>query len=212
MPELSASQLAKIMPACSQPDVWVQALNSAMARFDIVDNQRMAAFLAQMAHESSQLTRLKENLNYTANRLMQVWPNRFPTLDKAQPYERNPEKLANYVYAKRLGNGDESSGDGWRYRGRGIIQLTGRGNYRAAGEGIGLPLENQPELLEQPDAAALSAAWFWKSHGLNELADNQNDDNDMEDFITITKRINGGTVGLKERIAFWQRSKEVLSA
>ena len=162
------------------------------------------------AHESGQLTRLAENLNYSAKRLMQVWPNRFPALEKAQQYERNPEKLANYVYAKRLGNGDETSGDGWRYRGRGLIQLTGRGNYRAAAQGIGQPLEGQPELLEQPGPAALSAAWFWKSHGLNELADDRNDDNDTEDFRTVTKRINGGTVGLKERMAFWEKAKAVL--
>jgi putative chitinase len=186
-------------------------MNSAMSRFDITSNQRMAAFLAQAAHESGQLNMLTENLNYSAKRIMQVWPKRFPTLQKALLYERNPEKLANYVYAKRMGNGDEASGDGWRYRGRGIIQLSGRGNYRAAGEGTGLNMEGRPELLEKLEGAALAAAWFWKSRGLNELADDRNDDNDIEDFITITKRINGGTAGLKERIAFWERAKAVLS-
>ncbi len=198
------------MPACSNVTAWVTALNNAMSRFDITGGQRMAAFLAQVAHESGQLARLSENLNYSAKRLMQVWPSRFPTLEKAQKYEKNPEKLANYVYAGRLGNGDEASGDGWRFRGRGLIQLTGRGNYRAAGQGIGLPLEEQSDLLGQPEAAALSAAWFWKSHGLNELADDRSNDNDNEDFKTITKRINGGTVGLQERIAFWKRAKTVL--
>jgi putative chitinase len=181
-----------------------------MARFDITGIGRMAAFLAQIAHESGQLTRLSENLNYSAKRLLQVWSGRFPTLEKALVYERNPEKLACFVYARRLGNGDEASGDGWRYRGRGLIQLTGRGNYRAAAQGIGLPLEEQPELLVQPGPAALSAAWFWKSHGLNELADDRNDDNDTEDFRTITRRINGGIVGLKERIALWEKAKAVL--
>ncbi len=210
MPQLDASQLTRIMPASPSPEIWTRALNDAMARFDIAGSQRMAAFLAQIAHESGQLSRLKENLNYSAARLMQVWPKRFPTLQKAQSYERNPEKLANYVYAGRLGNGDEASGDGWRFCGRGLIQLTGRGNPRAAAAGIGLPLESEPQLLEQPDAAALSAAWFWKSHGLNELADNGNDDDDLEDFTTITRRINGGTVGLKERIAFWKSAKGVL--
>lgn len=211
MPELTSSQLSAIMPACPDPDGWTAALNVAMARFDIMTAGRMAAFLAQLAHESGQLKRLVENLNYSAPRLMQVWPSRFPALDKAKLYERNPEKLANYVYAKRLGNGDEASGDGWRYRGRGLIQLTGRGNYRSAALGIGQPLEQQPELLEQPGPAALSAAWFWKSHGLNELADDRNDDDDTEDFKTITKRINGGTVGLKERMVFWEKAKAVLS-
>lgn len=208
--ELTESQLMKIMPACVDPANWVPALNGAMTRFDITNAKRMAAFLAQIAHESGQLTRLSENLNYSAKRLMQVWPNRFPTTEKALQYERNPEKLANYVYAKRIGNGDEASGDGWNYRGRGIIQLTGRGNYRAAAQGVGLPLEEQPDLLVQPEPAALSAAWFWKSHGLNELADDGNDDNDTEDFRTITKRINGGTVGLKERMALWEEAKGVL--
>jgi putative chitinase len=209
MPELTEQQLSTIMPACSSAAAWVTALNNAMARFDITGSRRMAAFLAQIAHESGQLARLAENLNYTAKRLMQVWPSRFPTLDKAIKYEKNPEKLANHVYAGRLGNGDEASGDGWRFRGRGLIQLTGRGNYRAAGQGIGLPLEEQSELLGQPEAAALSAAWFWKSHGLNELADDQSNDN--ENFKTITKRINGDTVGLQERIAFWERAKTVLA-
>lgn len=210
MHELTARQLTLIMPACTAPEEWSAALNPAMARFEIVNAGRMAAFLAQIGHESGQLNRLAENLNYSAKRLMQVWPGRFPTLEKALPNERNPEKLAGYVYAKRLGNGDEASGDGWRYRGRGLIQLTGRGNYRAAAGGIGLPLEEQPDLLVQPEAAALSAAWFWKSHGLNELADDNNDDNDLEDFRTISKRINGGTVGLKERMTLWERAKRVL--
>jgi len=209
--ELTEQQLTLIMPGCTDPATWTAALNPAMARFEITSPERMAAFLAQIAHESGQLTRLSENLNYSAKRLMQVWPNRFPTMEKALQYERNPEKLANCVYAKRLSNGDETSGDGWRYRGRGLIQLTGRGNYRAASQGIGLPLEEQPDLLLQPDPAALSAAWFWKSHGLNELADDRNEDNDTEDFKTITRRINGGTVGLKERTAFWERAKGVLA-
>lgn len=210
MPELSSSQLAAIMPACSDTKLWTPHLNTAMERFEITTSGRMAAFLAQLAHESGQMKRLAENLSYMAHRLVQVWPARFPTLDKAMPYEHNPEKLANYVYAKRLGNGDETSGDGWRYRGRGLIQLTGRGNYLAAAQGIGQPLVEQPELLEQPEAASLSAAWFWKSHGLNELADDQNDDNDTEDFRTITKRINGCTFGLKERMDFWKKAQEVL--
>lgn len=207
---LTTEQLSHIMPACRNPQTWVSALNPAMARFEITTAERMTAFLAQIAHESGQLTRLSENLNYTAARLMQVWPKRFSTMDKALQYERNEQKLANYVYAKRIGNGDEASGDGWNYRGRGLIQLTGRGNYRSAAQGTGLPLEEQPDLLLQPGPAALSAAWFWKSHGLNALADDQNDDNDTEDFETITIKINGGTVGLKERLAFWGKAKEAL--
>lgn len=207
---LTPEQLNNIMPECKSPEEWATALNRAMSCFEIFSRERIAAFLAQVGHESGQLSRLSENLNYSAKRLMQVWPGRFPTIETAQKYENNPEKLADYIYAKRLGNGDEASGDGWRYRGRGLIQLTGRGNYRAAAIGIGHPLEENPELLLQFLPAALSAAWFWKSHGLNELADDWGD-NGLDDFRTITRKINGGTVGFKERVALWKRAKEVLA-
>jgi putative chitinase len=210
MPELTSSQLSTIMPACRDTNSWVAPLNAAMEHFEITGVVRMAAFLAQLAHESGQLQWLAENLDYSAQRLMQVWPSRFPTLDKARIYEHNPKQLADHVYAKRLGNGDETSGDGWRYRGRGLIQLTGRSNYRAAAQGIGQPLVEQPELLEQPGVAAHSAAWFWKYRGLNELADALNGDNDTEKFQAITTQINGGVVGLKERIIFWEKAKVVL--
>jgi putative chitinase len=181
-----------------------------MDRFEVNDARRAAAFLAQLAHESVELTALVENLDYRAATLMRVWPKRFPTLAKAQAYEHDPEKLANYVYASRLGNGDEDSGEGYRYRGRGLIQLTGKGNYRAAGAALGLPLEDQPELLEQPAAASLSAAWFWRSHGLNELADDDNPDNDEEDFETISIKINGGRAGLDSRKAYWHQARSAL--
>ncbi|MCO2453868.1 glycoside hydrolase family 19 protein, partial [Pseudomonas aeruginosa] len=117
---------------------------------------------------------------------------------------RNPRAIANNAYASRNGNGDEASGDGWRYRGRGLLQITGRANYRAAGAGLGQPLEQEPELLEQPEFAALSAAWWWASHGLNDLAD-------RGEFAAITRRINGGTNGQAERLALWERAKRVLS-
>jgi putative chitinase len=191
-------------------DEWTGALNAAMDRFEINSPQRAAAFLAQVAHESGELQRLVENLNYSAARLCAVWPNRFATVDAARPYERNPERLANYVYAKRLGNGDSASGDGWRFRGRGLIQLTGRGNYRSCGTATGLPLEIDPQRLEAPEAAAVAAAQFWHSRGLNHLADDQNDDNDGEDFVSITKIINGGTAGLKSRQQYWARAKAAL--
>ncbi len=141
---------------------------------------------------------------------MSTWPKRFPTLADAQTYARQPEKIANRAYAGRLGNGDEQSGDGWQYRGRGIIQITGRGNYQEVGAALGLPLEAQPELLEQPDNAALSAGWFWKSHLLNPLADHQTDDIDDADFVTITTKINGGTVGLADRRAYWVHARAAL--
>jgi putative chitinase len=207
---VTSENLKKMMPQCANPDAWVDPLNQAMDRFEINTPERAAAFLAQIAHESGQLNRLVENLNYSAKRLMAVWPKRFPTLEKAQQYEKNPEKLGNFVYASRLSNGDEASGDGFRYRGRGLIQVTGRGNYRTAAQDLGLPLEEQPDLLATPGPAALSAAAFWKNHGLNELADDKNADNDDADFVTITRRINGGTAGLAERKAFWKTAKSAL--
>jgi putative chitinase len=210
MSNITKEQLTRIMPNCPNAELWTKPLNDAMERFEIDNSQRQAAFLAQVAHESNELRHLVENLNYAAERLLLVWPKRFSTLEKAKQYERNPEKLANYVYANRLGNGDEASGDGWRYRGRGLIQITGRGNYRTTGQGLALPLEQEPERLEEPDIAALSAAHFWKSRGLNELADDRNDDNDDEDFVRISVAINGGTVGLEKRKQLWDVAKNVL--
>jgi putative chitinase len=211
MNPVSEEQLNRIMPQCPDVSLWSVSLNDAMDRFEINNPQRAAAFLAQIAHESGELGKLVENLNYSAKRLMEVWPKRFATLEKARLYERNPERLANYVYAKRLGNGDEQSGDGWRYRGRGVIQVTGRSNYRTIGDVLQLPLEAEPERLEEPEAASLSAAYFWKSRGLNELADDRNDDDDDEDFVTISVIINGGRSGLKGRRAYWAIAKSALA-
>lgn len=164
-------QLLQILPnARPVAGIFVPALNRAMARWKIDSPVRQAAFLAQVGHESGQLRRLVENLNYSAEALVRTWPSRF-TAKNAGAYARQPEKIANRVYGGRMGNGQETSGDGWRYRGRGSIQLTGRDNYRAAGQALGLPLLENPELLEQPEHAAQSAAWWWATHGLNELAD-----------------------------------------
>lgn len=203
---LTETQLKQIMPSCIKADVWAKALNDALDQFEINTPKRAAVFLAQIAHESGELRRLVENLNYSADRLRQVWPKRFPTLERAKAYEHNPQKLASCVYANRLGNGDEASGDGWKYRGRGLIQLTGRDNYRSVGQALSLPLEAQPELLEQEGSAALSAAYFWKSHGLNELADQETE----ESFVKITERINGAQEGLNNRRQYWQTARKVL--
>lgn len=207
---LTETRFAAFLPDAPDIPTWTRALNDAMDLFDVSTPHRVAAFLAQIAHESDEFRRLVENLNYTAKRLMQVWPKRFTSLAKARRYERQPKKLANYVYANRLGNGDEASGDGWRFRGRGLLQITGRGNYRATAQALALPLEDSPELLEQPGVAALSAAQFWKSRGLNELADDRNTDNDDEDFVTISVIINGGRTGLESRKRYWARAKAVL--
>lgn len=207
----SLLQLQAFLPAAPHPDVWCPALNSAMARFGIDSPARAAAFLAEVAHESNELRHLVENLNYSAERLVQVWPRRFPTLDFARQYDRQPERIANYVYANRLGNGDAASGDGWRFRGRGLLQTTGRDNYRAAGQALALPLEAEPERLETPEVAALAAAQFWRSHGLNELADTSDGPAGDANFETITIRINGGRVGLDARRQYWNRAKAALA-
>lgn len=168
---ITEQQLLQILPnARPVAGIFVPALNRAMARWKIDSPVRQAAFIAQVGHESGQLRRLVENLNYSAEALVRTWPSRF-TAQNAGVYTRQPEKIANRVYGGRMGNGPEASGDGWRYRGRGLIQLTGRDNYRAAGQVLGLPLLEKPELLEQPEHAAQSAAWWWATHGLNELAD-----------------------------------------
>lgn len=157
---------------------------------------RVIHFLAQICHESGFVPRA-ENLNYsTTARLQQVWPSRFASAIDAANYVRNPEKLANRVYADRMGNGDEASGDGWRYRGRGWIQLTGRANYEAFG------LSGDPDALLTTDGAAKSAVLFWGSKHLNTLAE-------ADDAVTITKRINGGTVGLSDRLALVERLKAI---
>lgn len=208
---ITREQLQEVMPN-AEAQAWTDVLNDAMARFAISNPAREAAFLAQIAVESRELRSLVENLNYSAQRLVAVWPKRFPSIAAAAPYERNPERLGSYVYANRLGNGDAASGDGWRFRGRGLIQITGRGNYRSVGQALGLPLDAQPELLEQRGPAALSAAYFWQSRGLNELADDRNEDNDNADFVKICMIVNGGTAGLDERRAYWAKAKGALGS
>jgi Predicted chitinase len=174
-------------------DVFHQPLNDAMAEFDVNTPTRVAAFLAQALHESARLTRLRENLNYSAEGLLATFPKYFTPV-VAQEYARNPERIANRVYANRMGNGPEESGDGWKYRGVGIFQLTGKDNIRACSKAI---CDNEqyvedPALIEQPVDACRSAGWFWSSNKLNSLAD-------QEDMKGITRKINGGYIGLKER-------------
>jgi putative chitinase len=207
---ITAATLKAALPLCKAPDQWAPALNQAMEKYEINTPPRIACFLAQIGHESGQLNRLSESLYYkTAARLVAVWPKRFPTEASAAPYVMNEEKLANFVYANRIGNGPVESGDGYRYRGRGLIQITGRSNYADVGKALGADLLNQPDLLIEPTLAAMSAAFFWYGHGLNALADDQTDD-DIEDFTTITKKINGGTAGLKERLALFKAIEPLL--
>lgn len=210
--QLTREQLKGIMPRCND-GLWVAPLNGAMAQFEINTPARAAAFLAQLAHESAETTRLEEGLSYsTADRLCKVWPRRFPTLASAEPYVKNPEKLANQVYANRGGNGDTASGDGYRYRGRGLFQLTFRDNYRLAGDALKTDLVAKPELVATPEFASLTAAHYWQRLGLNALADHQPGDDDIKDFEQISIRINGGRVGLAERKKYWAIAQAILVA
>ena len=181
-------------------------LDAAMTAFTINTSKRAAAFLAQAAHESIGFTRLQENLSYsTPERLMEVFKGRFTGLADAAQYLRQPEKLANRVYANRLGNGDTSSGDGWRFRGRGLFQLTGRANYMAAGDGLGTDYKANPDLVAEPPDAAFTAAWYWAVGNLNAMAD-------LGQIDTITRRINGpAMLGADERRAMYQRFLQVLA-
>lgn len=202
---MTPAQLRAILPACRDVAFWSRELQNAVP-FGVNTPARWAAFIAQVAHESAQFTRLVEGLSYSVRGLMTTWPQRFPDEKTAQPFARNPEKLANYVYANRLGNGPPESGDGWRFRGRGLIQITGKANYAQAGEAIDRPLLAQPAMLERPTDAVRSAAWFWQSHHLNELADADS----LDAFEAITRRINGGTTGLAERVLLWRKAQEAL--
>ncbi|WP_248767762.1 glycoside hydrolase family 19 protein [Pseudomonas sp. MWU12-2345] len=204
---ITQQQLLQILPnAGDQAGVFVPALNTAMNAYQIVTMQRVAAFLAQAGHESGQLRSVVENLNYGAQALLATWPSRFTPALAAQ-VARQPEQIANIVYASRMDNGDASSGDGWSYRGRGLIQITGRSNYRQCSLGLfgDERLLQQPELLEQPQWAAESAAWFWEQQGLNALAD-------ADQFNSITRKINGGLNGLEDRLQIWARARAVLCA
>jgi len=209
--QLTKDQLKAVMPQCNA-DQWIDPLNAAMEQFEINTPTRMAAFLAQLAHESMETTHLTEGLSYSrAERLCAVWPKRFPAPASAAPYVKNPEKLANFVYASRGGNGDEASGDGWRYRGRGLFQLTFKDNCRLAGDALNLPLVDEPDRVTTPEVAALTAANYWQRLGLNALADHQPGDDDVKDFEQISIRINGGRVGLPERKLYWAKAQAVLN-
>jgi len=172
---------------------WEEPLQAAFTKYDINTPKRQAAFIGQCAHESGNFKTLEENLHYKAESLMKVWPSRFPDLATAAAYANNPQRIADKVYGGRMGNGTEETGDGWKYHGRGLIQLTGKENYERCGSAIGVNLVDQPSLLVEPNYAAMSAGWFWNKKGLNELADAQ-------EHGQITKRINGGTLGLDDRL------------
>jgi putative chitinase len=209
---LTRDQLERIMPlAAPRADVCVSALNAAIARFPINTSMRLAHFLGQLAVESGQLAATRENMNYTAQRLTQVWPTRFTSLKQAMGFAHMPEQIANFVYANRMGNGDVRSGDGWRHRGAGWLQLTGKDNQQACAEHFGVS-SDIGDWLSSPQGAALAAAWFWSEHGCNELAD-RSDIDAISDAVNLghhTPKI-GDAIGYAERLAFTNTAIKVLT-
>jgi len=203
---LTRAQVRSIFPKASDVDIdaFVKFGEEALKKSGILEmTTRLQYFLAQLAHESEGLTHREENLNYSADRLTKVWKNRFPTIESAQPYERNPEKLANFVYGGRMGN--VNPGDGYRYRGRGYIQLTGRETYREVGRIAGLDLENNPELASKPEHAVKIACAFWTWKNVNPTCD-------VQDFTACTVKVNGGTNGLNDRLQWLSKIKTIVTS
>ena len=208
---ITSSILSKIIdkePENFSFSLWAGALNKHMAFYGINTPKRIAAFLAQIAHESGGFSRLVENLNYSADGLAKTWPKRFANSEKkpnhlAIELERKPIQIANTVYANRNGNGDEASGDGWKYRGRGLIQLTFKNNYLSIRDKTGLDIYNNPDLLLDPDAAVKSACAYWDLNKLNRFEN---------DFTALRKAINGGLNGLDDCIKYHEKAKKALEA
>ena len=202
---IQAGQLVQLGATQANENKYLSYLNDACSKYNINTPLRLAAFCAQLFVESGSLSITQENLNYSANRLLAVFPTHFNGIVDANNYAGNPVAIGNRVYANRMGNGSESSGDGYNFRGQGLIQLTGKSNYSSCSSGIGVNLVSNPSLLSTPQYAALSAAWFWNSKSLNDYAD-------ASDFTSITKRINGGLNGADERNAFYQKALIIFGA
>ncbi len=202
---LTISQLKQLLPNNPYVENWHHALVQLLPDYDINTPKRIAAFIAQCSHESGGFRVLTENLNYKAAGLRRIFPKYFPTDELAKQYEKQPKKIANRVYANRMGNGDESSGDGFRYCGRGLIQLTGKSNYQAFADSLEMRVEDVPEYLATFEGAAQSACWFWETNNLNRFAD-------VGDILNMTKRINGGTIGLEDRQKHYNHALHVLGA
>lgn len=202
----SPDELKRIAPLCPDAVAWARHLGTTAQIYDILDTEhRLAMWTATIVHESNQLRDLEEDLSYSAQRIVEIWPARFPGIAAARPFARNPERLANRAYANRMGNGPEESGEGWRYRGRGLIQITGRAMYERCGQGLAQPLLEQPNLLLTPELAALSAGWYWTANGCHALAD-------ADDMRGVTKIVNGWLNGLEKRLEYLARARHVFEA
>lgn len=206
--KLTLNQLQQLLPKNPYVDHWYTALDQLLPDYGIDTPQRIAAFIAQCSHESAGFTALKENLNYKAATLRKIFPKYFPDDAIAAHYASLPNKqeaIANRVYANRMGNGDESSGDGFRYCGRGLIQLTGKDNYSWFAASLDISVEEASEYLQTFEGAAQSACWFWETNSLNRWAD-------AGDILMLTKKINGGTIGLEDRKKHYEHALHVLGA
>ena len=206
--QITQQQLAQIIPKNPYIEQWCSALNKLLPDYGIDTPQRVAAFLAQCAHESGGFVFLKENLNYRATSLRSLFKKYFPDDAIAAHYASLPNKaeaIANRIYANRMGNGPEESGDGYRYCGRGLIQLTGRNNYESFADSIESTPEEVSQYLETFEGAVQSACWFWETNNLNQFAD-------TDDIKTMTKRINGGFIGLEDREKHYNHAKHVFGA
>ena len=203
--DFKKEQLKEMIPKNPYVDQWFEAIYEILPEYEITTPQRVAAFLAQCAHESGGFVFLKENLNYKAASLRRVFPKYFPDDAIAAQYAGKGEMIANRVYANRMGNGDEASGDGWRYCGRGLIQLTGKNNYTFFAGSLDIPVEEASEYLQTFEGAVQSACFFWEQNKLNQWAD-------AGDILTLTKRINGGTIGLEDRIKHYEHALHIFGA
>ena len=208
MMELTLDQLKQLLPKNPYVDHWHNALSQLLPDYEINTSRRIAAFIAQCSHESANFTALKENLNYRWQTLRKLFPKYFPTDELAQQYASLPNKqeaIANRIYGGRMGNGPEETGDGFRFCGRGLIQLTGKQNYTWFAASLGITVEEASEYLQTFEGAAQSACWFWETNKLNQFAD-------AGDIVTLTKRINGGTIALEDRIKHYEHALHVLGA
>ena len=211
---ITLQQFRKLVPNTKYPQQWYDTLfgkksilgdKTLLQEYNITTPKRIAAFMAQCGHESGGFVWLTENLNYSAAGLMKTFSKYFPTQELANAYARQPDKIASRVYANRMGNGDEASGDGARYKGRGLIQCTGKDNYFWFAASLEITTEEAAEYMQTFEGAAQSACWFWETNELNKLAD-------AGDILTMTKRINGGTIGLEDRKKHYEHALHVLGA
>ena len=203
--QITSEQLQQIIPSNPYVPQWADALNKILPEYSIDTPQRVSGFIAQCAHESAGFTALKENLNYRKESLRRVFGKYFTDDAIAEQYAHQQEAIANRVYANRMGNGSEESGDGYRYCGRGLIQLTGHDNYQSFADSLEMNVTDVPEYLATFEGAVQSACWFWEKNNLNQYADSN-------DIVSMTKRINGGLIGIEDRMKHYEHALHVFGA